>query len=122
MSKSVISVCTPKIWSCALVNYKFVLMCSAFLLWSCWLCQERYRNHDKSTTKYLQKGIQKQRSERRQAWIQALHRKDLTDVKLKYPKICSDHFITVSPEISSVIRPVLFGTQVYNITLPVCLS
>jgi hypothetical protein len=36
--------------------------------------------------------------------------------------LCSDHFITVSPEISSVIRPVLFRTQVYNITLPVCLS
>jgi hypothetical protein len=85
------------------------------------------RNQDKSYHKIPserdERGrIQKQRSERRQAWIQALHRKDLTDVKLKCLKICSDHFITVSPEISSVIRPVLFRTQVYNITLPVCLS
>jgi hypothetical protein len=75
------------------------------------------RNHDKSYHKIPserdERGrIQKQRSERRQAWIQELHRKDLTDVKLKYLKICSEHFITVSPEISSVIRPVLFRTQV----------
>jgi hypothetical protein len=73
------------------------------------------RNHDKSYHKIPserdERGrIQKQRSERRQAWIQELHRKDLTDVK--YLKICSGHFITVSPEISSVIRPVLFRTQV----------
>jgi hypothetical protein len=69
----------------------------------------------KVTIKYLQKGMREavfKNKDRRQAWIQELHRKDLTDVKLKYLKICSDHFITVSPEISSVIRPVLFRTQV----------
>jgi hypothetical protein len=60
------------------------------------------RNYDKSYHKIPserdERGrIQKQRSERRQAWIQALHRKDLTDVKLKYLKICSDHFISGKP-------------------------
>jgi hypothetical protein len=75
------------------------------------------RNHDKSYHKIPserdERGrIQKQRSERRKLGFKNYIEKDLTDVKLKYLKICSDHFITVSPEISSVIRPVLFRTQV----------
>jgi hypothetical protein len=81
----------------------------------------------KVTIKYLQKGMReavfknKDRNDDKLGFKNYIE-KDLTDVKLKYLKICSDHFITVSPEISSVIRPVLFRTQIYNITLPVCLS
>jgi hypothetical protein len=69
------------------------------------------------TIKYLQKGMReavfknKDRNDDKLGFKNYIE-KDLTDGKLKYLKICSDHFITVSPEISSVIRPVLFRTQV----------
>jgi hypothetical protein len=71
----------------------------------------------KVTIKYLQKGMReavfknKDRNDDKLGFKNYIE-KDLTDVKLKYLKICSDHFITASPEISSVIRQVLFRTQV----------
>jgi hypothetical protein len=87
---------TKNLFSCVVPSFCGVVDCA----------NNAMRNHDKSYHK-----IPSER-ERRQAWIQELCRKDLTHVKLKHLKICSDHFITVSPEISSVIRPVLFRTQV----------
>lgn len=38
--------------------------------------------------------IEERRAKRRQAWIQALHRDDLTASKIKKLRICSDHFVT----------------------------
>ncbi|KAK4875860.1 hypothetical protein RN001_012282 [Aquatica leii] len=35
--------------------------------------------------------------ERREKWIGALRRADLTEQKLKYGRICSKHFITGKP-------------------------
>ncbi|KAF5275711.1 hypothetical protein FQR65_LT16587 [Abscondita terminalis] len=37
------------------------------------------------------------RIERRTAWIQSLHRDDLTDTKIKHMRICSDHFLSGKP-------------------------
>ncbi|KAK4879628.1 hypothetical protein RN001_007774 [Aquatica leii] len=41
--------------------------------------------------------IIEQRVQRRRAWIQALHREDLTETKIKYIRICSDHFFSGTP-------------------------
>ncbi|KAK4886985.1 hypothetical protein RN001_003256 [Aquatica leii] len=38
-----------------------------------------------------------ERVRRRQAWLQSLHRCDLTASKIKYMKICSDHFLSGKP-------------------------
>ncbi|KAK4875379.1 hypothetical protein RN001_011801 [Aquatica leii] len=41
--------------------------------------------------------VQEENVSRRQAWIQALRRSDLTENKIKNFRICSDHFISGKP-------------------------
>lgn len=43
-------------------------------------------------------------SERRQKWIAALKRADLTETKLKYAKICDKHFINGKNFILSYLK------------------
>ncbi|KAK5639648.1 hypothetical protein RI129_012140 [Pyrocoelia pectoralis] len=41
--------------------------------------------------------ILEERVKRREYWIQALHRADLTETKIKNMRICSDHFLSGKP-------------------------